>query len=253
MYKAFNIESVKSKRSFLDQGSLPNEANSSAVKTTLDSFITNKKPDGTKLRDHWFPEIDAHVFISHSHKDPTEAKNLAGYLKEMHHLNSFIDSCVWSYSDHLLRQIDNEYCWNKENRTYIYENRNGSTSHVHMRLATALTKILDRCGCVIFMQTPNSISSSDVLKKTHSPWIYFELGMIKLLREQSPRRLVKESASNMSRGEIQASIPAIDYSVDLSALIEIDFDTLNNWDNLRSQTDDSVHSLDLLYKVVAGK
>jgi hypothetical protein len=238
---------------YVEDGAAQIFKNMNAVEKSLKEFLQSGRIDGAKMQDRWFPEIDADVFISHSSLDKAQAKNLAGYLKHVYGLSSFIDSYVWGYADDLLKVIDDQYCKDHQSGNYIYENRNGSTSHVHMMLATALTKMLDQCECVVFMNTPNSISSNDAVSKTHSPWIYHELGMIKLIREQIPRRLqlIKEGMMNMSRAS-RDSVP-IDYSVDLSALSEINCDHLNKWETLRKKTDAKEHSLDLLYRVVAGK
>lgn len=253
MYRAFNLAEIVFKQTFIDEGAASFFTNKNIVEKALSDFLKNGTIDGTKLRGHWFPDIKADVFISHSHKDQTDAKNLAGFLRKKFGLTSFIDSCVWLYSDDLLKQIDLQYCTDDGGKTYSYENRNGSTTHVHMMLATALGEMLDSAECAIFMNTPNSITSQNAVSKTHSPWIYYELGMIKLIRENVPKRLrlIKEALVNMSRAS-REMVP-IDYAVDLSALTEINSNHLNNWDALRQKEGRDVHSLDLLYRVAAGK
>src|SRR4051812_17008773 len=128
MYRAFNLTPCNWSKFSPDVGAKLNEANNSRVKKALQDFIENKKVDGTKMRNHWFPQLDADVFISHSHSDQIDAVKLAGYLKQTFGLTSFIDSLVWDYADDLLKQIDNEFCLNEGKETYSYEKRNGSTS-----------------------------------------------------------------------------------------------------------------------------
>jgi hypothetical protein len=130
------------------------------VKNTLDEFFTK---DGylnaEKMQENWFPSLDADIFISHSHRDEELAISLAGWLNEKLNIKSvFIDSCVWGYANDLLKSIDNEYCKNKFSETYDYEKRNISTSHVHMMLSTALSKMLDNSECCFFLHTPASVS-----------------------------------------------------------------------------------------------
>ncbi|MGB8368021.1 MAG: hypothetical protein ACLPYZ_01685 [Limisphaerales bacterium] len=238
------------------EGTVLNESNSNIVEEALKDFLDNGKIDGSKMRDHWFPEIKADVFISHSHRDQTDAKKLAGYLERNFGLNSFIDSCVWGYADDLLKQIDNQYCLNVGRETYSYEKRNGSTSHVHMMLSTALGMMLDTTECVIFMDTPNSITSNDAVKKTQSPWIYYELGLMRLIRKRSPEehrpRLVEESFANRR----SAFALEVEYSVALGDLTQIDASRLNNWLKAweaRAVGDRDVHPLDVLYKIAPGE
>jgi len=187
MYKGYNLHiglldldfskySEKGKKMF-------NE-NRQKIQSTLDSFaLKDGSLDGSKMQEDWFPQIKADVFISHSHKDENLAKCFAGWLKETFDLDSFIDSCVWGYSNNLLRIIDDKFCKNENTPTYNYNKRNGSTSHVHMMLSTALTMMLDKTECVFFLNTPNSITTDSVISRTYSPWIYHEIAMTKLIKE----------------------------------------------------------------------
>ena len=115
MYRSFNFKPFTFNQSYLEEGNRLNEGNSSLVKKTLNSFVANERIDGSKLKEHWFPGINAQVFISHSSLDQSEAKQLAGYLKQEHKLDSFIDSCVWGYADDLLWEVDNKFCKNSDN------------------------------------------------------------------------------------------------------------------------------------------
>ncbi len=149
--------------------------------------------DGTLIEQNWFPDIDAQVFISHSHEDEVCAKKLASWLHQEYGIKSFIDSMVWGYANDLLKQIDNEYSksqYSKNQGVYDYNKRNQSTAHVHIILQGALAKMIDKCECLIFVNTPNSISTTDIDddRKTASPWIYNELLMAKMLRRKIPER-----------------------------------------------------------------
>jgi len=61
------------------------------------------------MQDFWFPQINANIFISHSHNDEKKAITLAGWISETFHLKAFIDSCVWKCSNDLLKIIDNDF------------------------------------------------------------------------------------------------------------------------------------------------
>jgi hypothetical protein len=230
------------------------EQNSRIVRRALEDFIGKEKKgkiDGSKMREQWFPQIDAHVFISHSHADRDGAIKLADFLNRQFKLKSFIDSCVWGHANDLLKLIDNQYCTSDGGKTYNYDSRNGSTSHVHMMLSTALAEVLDKCECAIFINTPNSITSELATVETNSPWIYFELGLMRLIREQKPERIQKldESITNMSGKRAALEIA---YTVDLSDLSDIDASHLIKWSSsyqmLRSNGLDP-NPLDTLYKI----
>lgn len=171
---------------YCEEGKKLYESMKLKIDTNLKNFFSNGKLDGTKLSNHWFPQIKADVFISHSHKDFESVLTLAGYLYKKLDLICFIDSCIWGYSDKLLKAIDKRYCTTKNENTYDYDLRNLSTSHVHMMLTVALTKMIYNTECLFFLNTPNSILPKDSVKnKTLSPWIYTELSMIKYTDKKS--------------------------------------------------------------------
>lgn len=129
------------------------------VQDCLSEYITEEGIiNGTALKEHWFSITKKDIFISHSHKDINKVKAFAGWLKSCFGLEAFIDSCSWGYCDDLLNKIDKKYCYNPKSKTYNYDLRNYTTSHVHMMLSTALTEMIDNTECIIFFNTPNSIS-----------------------------------------------------------------------------------------------
>lgn len=143
--------------------------------------------DGTKLQQNWFPiKNQFDVFLSHSHNDEELAISLAGFLKTKLNLDIFIDSCLWGYSNNLLRKIDKKYCRHTNGISFDYNKRNYSTSHVHMMLSIALARMVDNCEAIFFLNSENSISLNEEIKKerTSSPWIYNELSLADLLEIQ---------------------------------------------------------------------
>lgn len=159
------------------------------VQDALSTFIkTDGKVDGSKLQEHWFStESKYDVFLSHSHQDEELAISLAGYLKKEMQLSVFIDSCLWGYSNELLKEIDNNYCIHSNGTSYDYDKRNYSTSHVHMMLSIALANMIDRCESTFFLNTPNSISLQEGIQReeTMSPWIYHEIATANTIRQKS--------------------------------------------------------------------
>src|SRR5438309_1285086 len=106
MFRAFNLSDCGFNRLPREIGDTMNARNVKLVKQALEAFLVAGKVDGSEMQDHWFPKIEADVFISHSHTDELAAIELAGWLKDQFGLNSFIDSCVWGHADELLKQVD---------------------------------------------------------------------------------------------------------------------------------------------------
>jgi len=218
--------------------------NQKKVRKILNDFIgSNGNINATDIKNEWFPTIDANIFLSHSHKDEELAKKISAFLYIEFGLITFIDSCVWGYCDELLKEIDYEYCYKFTTQTYDYDRRNRSTSHVHMMLSMALTEIIDKTECVIFLNTPNSITPSESLKQTSSPWIYNELTVTKLIRRQIPSR-----EQTIKKAFLESKSKNIDfkYDVSLEHLYNLSYKHLLALKYLKNQDE---HPLDLLYKL----
>lgn len=156
------------------------------IQTGLQEFINeNGIIDGTQLQKNWFPVKEQFdIFLSHSHNDEDLAIALAGFLKEEMGLNTFIDSCLWGYSNNLLRKIDEKYCRHSNGTSFDYDKRNYSTSHVHMMLSIALMRMIDECEAVFILNSLNSLSLQEELERefTSSPWIFNELSVADVIR-----------------------------------------------------------------------
>ena len=157
----------------------------------LKDFIVNNKIDADTLQKNLFPIKSFDVFISHSHKDQVIAQNLKYWLKEHLNLTSFLDSDVWGSADAILNQIDNSdfvsHYTNEQNRvSYSYEDRNLTTSYVHVMLCNAIMQAMDSCKFVFFLNTPNSIDVESSVKdrETNSPWLYYELSVLKYIQKK---------------------------------------------------------------------
>jgi hypothetical protein len=249
----FGIPNVETRENLISLGDEIYKEDTVQIEEDLRSFIfSDNSLDGTKIQNAWFPQIDAEVFISHSHADKEMAMMLAGWLKENFKIRSFIDSCIWGYANDLLKMIDNQYCRNKEENSYNYHKRNYSTSHVHMMLSSALSMMIDKTECLIFLDTPESIKPHEGIEKTESPWLYFEIGVSQIIRKRIPERRHSEYEKLFSKGEILEKAGLAKYIVDLSHLAEIDHRILNLWSetkNIYSAQD----ALDALYKIKPQK
>ena len=166
------------------------------IQSSLKEFIgIDGVIDGTKLQESWFPTKQKFsVFLSHSHADEKVAVSIAGFLKKELNLNTFIDSCLWGYSNDLLREIDEKYCRHSNGTSFDYDKRNYSTSHVHMMLSIALSRMIDKCESVFFLNSENSISIAEEISKerTASPWIYNELSLADMINESSSLQIKYE-------------------------------------------------------------
>ena len=257
MFSKFKIEGF-SRRIFSDpdaveyyitKGESVLEDNTSKISSSLEKYIkANGHLDGDKLSGDWFPVIDTDVFISHSHKDETNALLLAGFLKEQFGLNAFIDSTVWGNIKDLQEKVD-EPLYNYSTHTYDYDKRNQTTAYVHLLLSTALTKMLDNSEALFFLSTPQSVHSIED-PVTSSVWIYHEILTSRMLRQKYPTRTHLSQRCFASGGIVEARVAdgyTMDFKIDISDFKTINQESINLWETKRLHTSSRVHSLDILY------
>ena len=254
-YKLSKVDFDKNLDHFKKVGQSIFNKQKKTVKKTLDEFFfSDKSLDASRIVSSWFPEIDANVFISHSHKDEDEAIALAGWLNEKFNIISFIDSCVWGYGNELIQILDNQYSWmDEKNKIYYYNKVLISTSHVHMMLSTALNTMIDKTECLIFYDTPNSIQSFENKDKTESPWIYSEIAFSETVRMNLPARLHRPIAETrqFSKGgklEVLEKGLKVKYDANTKHLKNIDAEHLVEWYNSGKYTN-AEDALDKLYEI----
>jgi len=238
---------------YYKRGLQVSEKKRDTINNTIESFkISDNRLDGEKMSTDWFPTIDADVFISHSHRDENLAIALSGFLKTELNLEPFIDSIVWKYSDDLQKMIDKVYCRNQGRDTYDYHKRNYSTSHVHMMLSVALTKMIDNSECLLFLNTPESITPLETISGTESPWIYSELSMTRLIHKKTPaehrKNEIAKSKCYAYKGLFSEQKLKIVHKVNLDHFTQIRRDDLVNWLS-EYRSDHDCHSLDMLYSL----
>lgn len=226
----------------------------------LKKYVINGIADGTKLEKDWFPEIDADIFISHSHADEELAKGLAGWLNAFFGLNCFIDSCVWGYSDDLLDKINNDYSDRQDKPiggcTYDYRKCNTASKHVNTMLTIALHKMIDKAEVTFLLNTDNSISKyGDVYQNaTYSPWIYSEIVCTEIVRKKPISEYREEAVlehffeNRQSRNDGFSAA----YGVSLEHLENINLLVLNKWKSLYDNCNIK-YPLDYLYKLTHEK
>lgn len=195
MYRAFQIRLADTGfAEYQEIGRKLSDRTKATVKTRLDTISEDgEELDGTRIRNSWFPQIEADVFISHSHADRELATGFAGWLKRTFHLRPFVDSCVWRCADDLISVL---------RKTDI--DRDGAIAHANVMLATALSTMLDSTECLFFLNTPNSLVDDTARARTVSPWIFYELSLLRFLRQ---------NISDRRRKDLEVSLEAISYEV----------------------------------------
>ncbi len=254
MFANFNLklDPLKDFKNYYDIGSKFLSAKQKKLQNELDLLIcSDSKIDGTAVQNEWFPEVNASVFLSHSHMDEGLAVSLAGWLHKECGVDAFVDSHIWKYANDLLQKIDNRYCLNEDKQTYSYKRRNCSTSHVHMMLNVAIQKMVDRCECLFFINTPNSIEIAEGIKSgsLSSPWIYSELALTKVIRHRplSDYRQRRGDALHHFAINEKVDIP-ITYEIDLEHMSPLSFENLIAWQEaLSAMREYYVYPLDVLY------
>lgn len=250
MYTAFNL-SLNGENDLIDNNyyvkglEIYNHVKKCAL-NNLEEIIKEDVIDGDKLQNMWFPDEifnkESFIFISHSHNDEEIAIKLAGYLYEKFEIFSFIDSCVWRHMDNLNKQL-NSCTQDKDNCCSGCECSEFSHNigYVHMMLASALMKMIDKCECMFFLNTASSINLND---KTESPWIYYELNIASIIQKISKIEMpIMESVLSFKR--------KIEFTPNLGEMIKIDESFLKRWEseyNLSYEDNPFV----VLYKMCRG-
>ena len=254
MYRGYNLtlelrEITNHDRSmYYEAGRAMYKDNRDKIQKGLSSFLS---PDGTinadKMQESWFPDVNADIFLSHSHADETDAIIWAGLFKIRFGVSTFVDSCVWGFANDLIFAIDDKWCKTFEieghsKKVFDYKESNRTASHVHMMLASALMKTIDKCECLFFLETPRSLNTKGIVDKTFSPWIYYELGIANTIRESVPRhRPVAKAFTKLGEDGIRkaASMPMVNYSVSRPKFKNVDKDIFASWlhkyDNFKNE------------------
>lgn len=256
MYSGFNLRLGQFNHELREDGLTNYNKNKELVHKSLSKYLSKSGVlDGSKIQEDWFPQIEADIFLSHSHNDLESAISLSGWIEKVFGLKVFIDSCIWGNSNALLAQIDKEFCSNGDG-TFNYERRNYSTSHVHMMLSTALTKMIDKSEAFFFYNTSNSLSNlslkDTVTDKTKSPWLYHELEISRMIRKQPKRTELFEKSLEGVESKAFSKLE-IEYNVSLGHLVKLSLEDIKEWLHMRGGMPIEMHPLDLLYKHIKDR
>lgn len=267
MFAGFNLKIDKD--SFFDERDFENykrrwrnslsEGDKEKLKESLEHYVEVEELNGTEIQNDWFPNIDADIFISHSHKDKELAQAFAGWVKSNFNLTCFIDSDVWGYVDDLLEGMNDQFS-NKRceggHVLYNYQSCNKVAEHVHMMLSTALQKMIDKTEAVILLNTDHSIKINyeNKMNTSYSPWIYSEILFTSVVRRKPllvyRRYAALEHAVSESKGMLAFAQLNILYAVPLDHLMLLTENDLREWKEKRQQISEAEepYSLDLLYQ-----
>lgn len=242
-------------QNYIDIGKKHLNEQKAKTKDCLQEYIKNGIADGTQIEKDWFPQIEADIFLSHSHEDEELALGLAGWLNKTFGLKCFIDSCVWGYADDLLEQINCEFSDKQKNPaggyTYNHVECITASKHVDTLLTIALHKMIDKAEVTLLLNTQNSISKyEDVYQEaTYSPWIYSEIICTQIVRKKkisdyrSGAQLEYFEKSNSGKDGFNAA-----YGISLDHLKKIGRAHLSRWEKIYD-TYKEAYPLDCLYKL----
>lgn len=227
----------------------------------LKEYITKNNIDGTRVQDEWFPQIDADIFISHSHDDEDLACALAGWIHETFGLRCFLDSNVWGYSKELLEIMNAKLSNKRENKDggYLYDHQscNNVSQHVNAMLSIALQKMIDKTEAVILVNTENSVQvcTENHMNQTYSPWIYTEIACTQIVRKK-PLLAYRDYKMNLKRENVlfesvRSAIQfTISYTVSLDHLKSLEEEDLEKWEEEYCENkEDYEYPLDALYQL----
>lgn len=250
MYKAFN---VKFDYNYFNGWSYQNfntldEKYKQKLRTLVNS---NKTVNAGEIKNILMPIDNFDIFISHSHKDLELAKCLAGYIEEELGLKCFIDSLYWGNIDALQEELNKKH-YNEKTECYSYRKTKEVAKHANMILASALTEMIDKCECVFFLNTNNSvIPGKEALEpnQTYSPWIYHEVYTTSIIQINRPCRYKDGFNEHIeARDSAAKDISTITYGLDLSNMRKLGINEFIEWIRA-TKSHINQEPLDILYEI----
>lgn len=229
MYTVFNVSLAESFASdYNKEGTRIYQTVTENTAKKLNKIINENNIDGNKLQELWFPDKiyqgKPFIFISHSHKNENTAIRLAGYLLKEFGILSFVDSCVWENMDDLIEILDD-----------LVDDHDLNSSYVHLMLASALMEMIDNCECMFFLNTRSSVKENG---KTESPWLYFELNTVNVIR--------KKSGIVLPHAEDGYYTESMEFTPKMNQMKKIDENILRKWKN---KCDENSDPFETLYKI----
>lgn len=163
-----------------EQGKQKYNHDKRVVKELLNECIVKEEAtyrlNANKLTELMFPNIDADVFLSHSHNNDFDlACKVSAYLEKKTGKKVFIDAVVWESIYELENELNMSFALKERNRDtniYDYEKARNIASHVRLLLTTALSGMIKKCSAFVVLNTKSTFIGGAM---TNSPWIYYEI------------------------------------------------------------------------------
>lgn len=219
-------------------------------KRKIDSYSAYGRStiNGNEIENNWFPKVECHVFISHSHADERMALTLAGALKKRMGIDAFVDSAIWGFREDLIRKLYEEMGGYWAHGVDL-DKYNAVVAHVDCMLNKSLLEMMHNCEGLFFLNTPNSVSTNGVVTKTHSAWIYSELSASKMLRPHlDERRRLGVICEGLEVKNAQIS-RSIEYKVDTNHLKNLTPQIMVQWFTACKTATSPFLALDELYRL----
>lgn len=195
--------------------------------------------DGNKMIETYFPNVNADIFISHSHKDINKAKEFAKEIYRRTGLVSFIDSLAWENVDNLFISTHKDKVPDK---------------YAYMMLNTALLNMIDKCECLFFLNTPNSFNNES--NSTFSPWIYSELSMANVIEKKIPKRILKCNQHLIEQSMESMTFSSKNLKITLKPKVDklskCKYETIKTWLDC-CEKNKKLSNLDELYSAISVK
>ncbi|MGE4496306.1 MAG: hypothetical protein AB7E48_00385 [Deferribacterales bacterium] len=190
--------------------------------------LKNETIDVARLENDWFPQINADIFLSHSHADVDLVQYFSNWLSKELDLTTFIDSDVWGYKDNLIKELTGSMS-NKKQIIRCVDN-------INIILSTALTKMISETPVFIFLESDNSVEND---YSTYSPWIYNELLMTTLIATK------KEKMFSASQEALLEKYAHFEYDVEhiLRGFPSLSFRQLSEWKKMYDLNDKNAITL----------
>ena len=255
MFYPFTIKASVINQIKLETGTYANageDTDKNTRKALLRQYLasTNGLIDGKALKDLLFPKGRYHIFLSHSHGDLQIAQYLKAWFNINCGLKCFIDADVWGNAYDLLKELDEKYSRPLPTSNYNYERRNQTTAHVYSMLTMALFEAIDEIECPIFIESSNSVTLEEGIKKsTLSPWIYEEVGYMGKLPHKIPSRFSRTQYFSVGAESVMLNEAEVSDSMQMTHPLDVSkFKLIEKSDLTAMKGYNGESSLNTLYK-----
>lgn len=242
MFSAFSVTLDEKEMKVLEEGSgadltqvTPEQlsakdavaATSEQAQACLKDYATiGKALDAQALQGKWL-DSDIQVLIAHSLKDKALASRLAVWMNQEFGISVVLDSDFWECANDMTK------CDGKDLTGY-------ASSHVHVMSGLALTKLIESCECVFFLNSGSFLDCAG--DSEECAWIYAELEATRLIRKKKPERFRNRNFVLSENTQLR-----IEFDEKLGHLLPLRAQELQKWMDRHYALSDEVNPFDLLY------